>query len=415
MTDSLFRKEALKNQTDNLWGDILILQPVSYYALSGFILAFLIALVLFLVFGTYTRKETVPGYLVPDKGVVKIFALRDGVYSAIHVEQGQIVEKGQVLFTVTDEKATGTGENIDTSLIRTLEEERRLLNGRIEGEHKRLRSDQDRLVRRIQGIQWEIQKLDAQTETQRHRLELAADRQNRLQALAQDGLIPNARYLEAHEEYLTIQQQMSEFSRQRIALENELDNTRFEQAQLPLVSAERVAELLVRLTDIDRTLLEIEGRHAYVVKAPISGQVAVLQAESGQSVSRTVPALNLLPEDSRLEAHLFIPTRAIGFIAPGQAVRFQYRAFPYQRFGVYNGHVTGMTRSILSPGESPAPLNLSEPFYKVSAHLDSQSVAAYGKQLPLQAGMLLEADVVVDHRTLLQWVLDPLYSLRGRL
>jgi len=47
--------------------------------------------------------------------------------------------------------------------------------------------------------------------------------------------------------------------------------------------------------------------------------------------------------------------------------------------------------------------------------LDEQTVSAYGKALPLQAGMLLDADIIVDSRTLVEWILDPLYSLQGVL
>ena len=39
---------------------------------------------------------------------------------------------------------------------------------------------------------------------------------------------------------------------------------------------------------------------------------------------------------------------------------------------------------------------------------------AYGKAAPLQPGMTLKADIQIETRRLWQWVMDPLYSLRGR-
>ena len=44
-----------------------------------------------------------------------------------------------------------------------------------------------------------------------------------------------------------------------------------------------------------------------------------------------------------------------------------------------------------------------------------QAVRAYGRQYPLQSGMELDANIELDRRRLYQWVLDPLYSVRGRL
>jgi membrane fusion protein len=57
-------------------------------------------------------------------------------------------------------------------------------------------------------------------------------------------------------------------------------------------------------------------------------------------------------------------------------------------------------------------VTVKEPVYKVTAALDRPDVDAYGKKMPLQAGMLLKADIVLERRSLLHWVLDPLLSAR---
>ncbi|MEI0692988.1 HlyD family secretion protein, partial [Pseudomonas aeruginosa] len=44
-----------------------------------------------------------------------------------------------------------------------------------------------------------------------------------------------------------------------------------------------------------------------------------------------------------------------------------------------------------------------------------QAVTAYGQPRPLQSGMLLNADILQDTRRLYEWVLEPLYSLTGKL
>jgi membrane fusion protein len=57
----------------------------------------------------------------------------------------------------------------------------------------------------------------------------------------------------------------------------------------------------------------------------------------------------------------------------------------------------------------------NEPLYRITVNLASQTVNAYGKPQSLQAGMLLDADVLQDTRRLYEWVLEPLYSLTGKL
>ena len=125
--------------------------------------------------------------------------------------------------------------------------------------------------------------------------------------------------------------------------------------------------------------------------------------------------LTILPIDAEFKAELFIPTRAIGFIETGQTVLLRYNAFPYQRYGLYEGTIDNVSEVILSPEELHVPVKLEEPAYRVSVTLNKQEISAYGKQFNLQAGMLLEASIVLEGRSLGEWLLAPIYSLRGRV
>jgi membrane fusion protein len=57
----------------------------------------------------------------------------------------------------------------------------------------------------------------------------------------------------------------------------------------------------------------------------------------------------------------------------------------------------------------------SEPLYRITVQLSAQTVTAYGMSRALQAGMLVDADVLQEKRHLYEWVLEPLYSLTGKL
>jgi membrane fusion protein len=93
----------------------------------------------------------------------------------------------------------------------------------------------------------------------------------------------------------------------------------------------------------------------------------------------------------------------------------RYEAFPYQRFGLYRGEIVQFSKSVLLPNEVNMPVPVSEPVYQVHVKLDSQAVNAYGSEVMLQSGMLLSADIVLEQRSLLNWLFEPILSLRGRL
>jgi membrane fusion protein len=108
-----------------------------------------------------------------------------------------------------------------------------------------------------------------------------------------------------------------------------------------------------------------------------------------------------------------VPTRAIGFIRPGQPVRVLYDAFPYQNFGTYSGRTVKVSQTILTSTDVSVPVTLKEPVYRVTAELDRPDIDAYGQKIPLQSGMLLKADIILEKRSLLNWLLAPLLSARA--
>ena len=92
-----------------------------------------------------------------------------------------------------------------------------------------------------------------------------------------------------------------------------------------------------------------------------------------------------------------------------------YQAFPYQKFGTAKGRILTVSRTVLGPQEVAIPgLQVSEPVFRVKVALQSDRVTAYGQEILIQPGMLLSAGVVIDRRSLLEWLLDPIYAV-GRM
>ena len=197
------------------------------------------------------------------------------------------------------------------------------------------------------------------------------------------------------------------------ARQNQLADTQYTLNQLPIVIAEKSQLLRNELSSVEQRMAEINGRRAFVIRAPIAGRVSALQASTGKLAEPNQLQLEIIPA-SILRAELLIPSRAIGFVRVGQRVSIRYEAFPYQNFGRYEGTITEISHNILAHSDVSSPLITSEePVYRVTAALDRQDINAYGKRVPLQAGMLLKGDIILDRRSLMRWVLDPLLSVRG--
>jgi membrane fusion protein len=135
----------------------------------------------------------------------------------------------------------------------------------------------------------------------------------------------------------------------------------------------------------------------------------------GDSVAAGSLLVTVLPSGTNLHAQLLVPTRAIGFIAEGNPVVLRYDAFPFQRFGQYRGKVVSVGRTVWTPGEKIGPLIAREPVYRIDVRLERQDVSSGGREFPLRPGMLASADILLEKRTVFEWVFEPVLALRERL
>ena len=164
--------------------------------------------------------------------------------------------------------------------------------------------------------------------------------------------------------------------------------------------------------------LETQARGELAITAPITGVVATQLFKAGQAVQSGQPLMSVLPGDGTLEAELLVPSSAIGFIEAGDTVLLRYQAYPYQKFGHYTGHVTRVSRRALTTSEQSSltgKAETGEQRYHVRVALKRQSVTAYGQAASLKPGMLLEADILGERRRLIEWLFEPLYSIRGSM
>ena len=409
----LFRQEAVDFQrARQQWGDVAALQPLSTKIFIWFLIGVVGALITFALFAGYVRKETAIGYVTPTTGTAKVFAPRSGTIRQVHVQEGEAVEEGQPLLTIDTDQIASDGLDVNVALLETLSAQRELLSKTIEAEEQRAGSERERLSSLAKGLQSEISQLRGQLQLQTERLGVANSDLDAGQQLRSKGYLTAIELRRRQMVALEQQQGMKALSQQIAAKQNQLTEAESSLSQLPTIMAQKVQALRNDLSAADQRIAEIKGRRAYVIRAPVAGRVSTLQATVGQNAHPQRPQLEIIPENATLHAELFVPARAIGFIEPGQSVRLLFDAFPYQHFGTYRGEVVRISQTILMTSDTGGPLKLNEPTYRVIASLERQDVDVQGKKVPLQPDMLLKADILLERRSLMSWLLSPLRSVR---
>lgn len=421
---SLFRPEALEAQRRAWLGGIQLLRPLSLSVLTGCAALAAAAVVAYLCFGEYTRKARVPGVLVPDLGLIRLVPREPGTVVERLVREGQAVKAGEVLFVLSVDRATAAGDT-QAEVRRSLDDKQRSLDEALRREQELLATQRAALGRQLADRRGELAQIDAELRLQQQRLALAREAQARLESLRADNFISSAQVQAKSEEVLAVQAQLAGLTRQRAAQQREIGALEAAERELPLRAQAAAGELRRELASVAQEAAESEARRRSVVRAPSDGVLGAVLAEPGQAVSPAAALATLVPAGAALQAHLYAPSSALGFVRPDQAVLLRYEAYPYQKFGQQSGRVLQVARTPLQAAElanvplagvsSMASTVNGEPLYRITVALQRQDVPAYGRAQALVAGMQLEADVQLDRRRLIEWLFEPLLGLGDRV
>lgn len=414
----LFREEVIERQTSRLHGDILVLPAFSHALILGFLLFWVMLIAVWLVFGSYARKETVSGWLEPNEGVTRIYGEDGGLIRQVLVQEGEAVESGQPLVIINGDRHLEGGGQLESRLLEEYETQRQLLTEQLDHVARQQQRRREELEQEISAARQDLQLLGEQLETLSARHLLVQEVVARNETLHARQFISSSDLEDGVARELALRNERQAMLREQNSRRNSLDGLLIELAALPDESANEKIRLQSNLSDLARSIAQLNGQRSYVVRAPKAGVISNLQARTGKKVhaGSTTPLLSISPDSEQLTARLLVPVRSVGFVEPGQTIDIRYEAFPYQKFGLYQGKVLTTSDMVLLPSELVnAPLQIEEPVYRITASLQQSMVQAYGREFRLKQGMTLSADLRLGERTLLQWLLEPIYSLKGRL
>lgn len=430
----LFRSEAVTASTGTLFGTIRLAQPVAGWLSASMAFLIVIALALFAVLGSVTRKAHVTGITVPANGSATIAATTAGVLSHLYVHEGQHVDSGHPLFELSTERQNVNGEL--TALIghqlasreSSLENERRLRQERHREQLQTIRARQQNLA--IEKV-----KIEEEIALALRRQELAQRSVGQYETLRQSGYVSQAQTQQKQEDLLDVTAKLNALERNKVQLDANGIALKSDIAAIESALATDLAQLDRTAASLQQEIAENHSRQSHVITAPQAGTISAIAYSAGQTVTSGQMLATLIPagarlernDEAQLEAHLYVPSRTAGFIETGQSVALRYDAFPYQKFGLQQGTVIEVGSTPFAPAELPAHLATTlignaqlktpgtaaqEALYRIKVRLSRQTIDTYGQTKNLKAGMTLSADVKQDRRAIWEWVAEPLLAVR---
>ena len=407
MDDGLFRQEAIAHLGTRRYGMASVSQPLSTRILGLVVIGTVLLGLTLLSLGEYRRKETVRGVLSPAAGMYRITSPIDGTVSNLDVANGEYVRKGTPLVTVTRQVTPDGGPGFHVGQL-----------ARLGQQYAMFEADLAQL-----DVTAGTRKAEATTHLDVARRSLnALDLRRRLQQRTLAMLTRQvASFLPLVEAGRETRTSLDALERQRLDAANLLAGTEqqlanaagsLDLAQLGLVAID--GELATQRRHIKRemarlrsTMADLEASYQRVIRAPTSGIVSRFTIAESNAVNAGDSLFAITPAGSSLEAWLEVPDRATGFIEEGQRVQLKLDAYPFQKFGTLGATVTSLTIAAAKPQSGNS-------VFIVKASLDRHSISAYGRNLPLKPDLSLTAEIELDNRTLLEWLIAPLTAMTGR-
>ncbi len=414
----LFRRQAVDYQRQKFHGAIVLTRGPWQTAVAAFFVVLVLALVVFASTQGFARKESVAGVLMPAGGVMRLVAPQSGVVVSVGAAQGRAVHAGEAVVRLSTEQSSAAGST-QAAVAQSLALRRVNLQDELRQQGRQSDTQAAALESRAASIETALAQQEREIALQRERVQVVRDVAARYPDLVRSGAVSPVESAEKQTEVLDQQGRLSELERSRVALQSELASVRAERATLPLQASRESLQMQREIQSLAQAQAENDVRREADVLAPRAGEVATLLAQPGQSVAAGQTLATLVPAGAALEAELYVPTRSAGFVRPGTPVWLRVDAFPYARYGQLPAHVREVSQSALPAGDLTSEgADASSPdaasVYRVRVTLDAEAPAdvVQAWRSSLKPGMRVQASLVAERRTLVQWALEPLAALK---
>lgn len=373
------------------------------------------------------------GEVIPSSRIQTIQHLEGGILSEILVSEGQIVEAGDVLLRMDPAAAYSERAQMQArraSLLLKAERLRAFGLGRdpdfsiVGEEYASMVKDQETIysvqtgsrdsrrevmLNQIQQTSSQLDIHDEQENTFRKHLSIVQDELKMREGLYRKGLGSKVLYLDAKSEENKARGDVNEVIQERLkAIEAHQEAKNRLSQDAAKTKEEALLEMgtvTAELAQVREAISKLEDRVKRLdIFAPVRGIIKGLEASTvGGVLAPGATITEIVPLDKELIVEAKITTRDVGHLRVGQPVTVKVTSFDFARYGGITGELTSISATTFMNEKE-------EPYYKGLITLDRSYVGYDPESNRIMPGMTVQADVTTGKKTLLQYLLKPVYS-----
>ncbi|MGB0671149.1 MAG: HlyD family type I secretion periplasmic adaptor subunit, partial [Rhodospirillales bacterium] len=405
--------------------------------LTNFTIALVAVIVgAFLLWSAVTNVKEIAvthGAIVPSGSVQVVQHLEGGIVREILVRERQLVEKGQPLVRMDPAQAKAELDQVKTRRVtlqlraerlRAVAEAREPNFAFVGPEYAKLIQDQTEIYT-AQVNRWATQREVLEKQVTQKDEEIAAVKDQQRATRDQIDLLQKEIDMRAGlvEKGYSSRVVLLAVQRQKKAADSELARLQGQEKS----AVEKLREVESRLADLDNNVREnalnemgsVTSELAQVddainqsadrvnrldVLSPVRGLVQQMKIKTEGAV---VPAggeiMDIVPIDDTLLVETKISTRDVGHVSEGMPVSVKVTSYDFSRYGSIHGKLKSISPTTLVDEQDGAP------FYRGIVELSQNYVGENDQQNIVLPGMTVQADIVTGDKTLLEYLLKPIF------
>lgn len=414
-SESLYRQQAINAHFSHQYGEVFLLPRVNQFWMAGFITVWIVLAGIFVSTQPFAQTVEVKGWISTQTMPVHIRAKESaGLIQAIFVRNGELVTEGQALIAIARQSLSLLGSKRLEQKLKALKQAHRLNINAIVQQQQNMTRDIQSIQQQETLLSGQFQILNQQINNTNEQLAtLFAQKQSQAR-LAKTNLASKSQAQQAHLQWLkaknnkhAIRLQQSQLTEQLLLV---VDQTKSKEQHLSFLENEIEQARLYH----QQSLADLSQSLNYTLYAQNTGKVDNLHVTQGDSIELSQQLMQILPQQNKFKGMLSVPANQAGFLLPSQKVKVKIDGFPYQKYGAIDGTIIHISKQVLLPKDTAQmPVRLTIPAYMVEVELANNSIVAEGETWPLSSGMTIYASIQLDHPSVLEWLLGPLYTTLG--
>lgn len=397
---------ALISQKDlKLINDLNVaLQEEKHKGLFWSVILLFVFLVVFVIWAYNSNIEEVTrgqGSIIPSSREQVIQSLDPGILMQMLVEEGEIVDKGQILLKLDDTRSSAILRE-SAAKVDNLEAMRARLQAEAHGAALVFPEGMDSILKERETVAFNAHKKELEDAVgSLKQSKYLLDKEIGITApMVKKGVMSEV-------ELLRMRRQSSELGLQIAERTNKYtSNANNELIRIESELAQAKENMAMRADPVERAL----------IRAPMRGIVKNIRINTvGGVISAGQDILEIVPLDDNLLVEAYIRPQDVAFIYPGQGAVVKLSAYDYSIYGGLQGKVTLISPDTLRDQKRPGDLKLNpnEAYYRVIIKITQNDLTdKNGKSLDIIPGMIANVDIKTGEKTVFQYLIKPITRLK---